>query len=181
MAIPDSRLVCARDKPRCSKTRSPQRKPQLAAPCSVLRSQRIGPGKAKSYIANNLGAWLKLLSIKLCNFWNAFQYDDLSIITNLREQGVVLPGIYFGIVAALGLPGMLLAWRFAPQSRWVTAAVFLHMFSLLAVFITERYRLAVVPGLLLFAVFGLSILWESCVLGDYRRIAVYAAPLLSDR
>jgi Tfp pilus assembly protein PilF len=54
----------------------------------------------------------------------------------------------------------------------------LHMFSLLAVFVTERYRLAVVPGLLLFAVFGLSILWESCVIGNYRRLAVYAALLV---
>lgn len=134
--------------------------------------------KARSYISNNFGAWLKLIALKLRNFWNAFQYDDLSIITNLREQGVVLPGIYFGIVVALGLPGMLLAWRFAPQSRWITAAILLHMFSLLAVFVTERYRLAVVPGLLLFAVFGLSILWESCVAGDYRRLVIYLTLLV---
>ena len=134
--------------------------------------------KARSYINNNFGAWLKLIALKFRNFWNAFQYDDVSIITNLREQGVVFPGIYFGIVAALGLPGMLLAWRFAPQSLWITAAILLHMFSVLAVFITERYRLAVVPGLLLFAGFGLSILWKSCVAGDYRRLVVYATLLV---
>jgi hypothetical protein len=134
--------------------------------------------KARSYIGNNFGAWLKLITLKLRNFWNAFQYDDLSIITNMREQGVVLPGIYFGIVAALGLPGMLLAWRFAPQSRWITAAILLHLCSLLAVFVTERYRLAVVPGLLLFAVFGLSILWKSCVAGDYRGLAIYVTLLI---
>jgi hypothetical protein len=134
--------------------------------------------KAKSYISNNCGAWLKLIALKLRNFWNAFQYDDLSIITNLREQGVVLPGIYFGIVAALALPGMLLAWRFAPQSLWITAAILLHMFSVLAVFITERYRLAVVPGLLLFAVFGLSLLWKNCVTGDYRCLVIYVTLLI---
>ena len=56
---------------------------------------------------------------------------------------------------------------------------YLHMFSLLAVFVTERYRLAVVPGLLLFAVFGLSVLWEKCcVAGKYRRLVAYAAVLL---
>jgi hypothetical protein len=86
--------------------------------------------------------------------------------------------LYFGMVAAFAIPGMLLAWRFAPQSRWVTAAILLHMTALLPVFVTERYRLAVVPGLLPFAVFGLSILWESCVLGDYRRLAVYATFLV---
>ena len=134
--------------------------------------------KARSYISNNFGAWLKLIALKLRNFWNAFQYDDLSIITNLREQRIILPGLSFGIVAALGIPGIFLAWRFAPQSRWITAAILLHMFSLLAVFVTERYRLAVVPGLLLFAVFGLSILWESCVAGDYRRLVVYITLLV---
>jgi hypothetical protein len=134
--------------------------------------------KARSYISNNFGAWLKLIALKLRNFWNAFQYDDLSIITNLREQRIILPGLSFGIVAALGIPGIFLAWRFAPQSRWIAAAILLHMFSLLAVFVTERYRLAVVPGLLLFAVFGLSILWESCVAGNYRRLVVYITLLV---
>jgi tetratricopeptide (TPR) repeat protein len=135
-------------------------------------------GKAKVYIESSFGAWLKLIGLKLCNFWNAFQYDDLSIITNLREQRIILPGLYFGIVAALAIPGMLLGWRLALQSRWVTAAILLHMAALLPVFITERYRLAVVPGLLLFAVFGLSILWESCVAGDYRRLALYCTLLV---
>jgi hypothetical protein len=134
--------------------------------------------KARSYISNNFSAWLELIALKLRNFWNAFQYDDLSIITNLREQRITLPGLSFGIVAALGLPGMLLAWRLAPKSRWVTAAILLHMISLLGVFVTERYRLAIVPGLLLFATFGLFVVWESCVAGKYQRLAVCAVVLL---
>jgi tetratricopeptide (TPR) repeat protein len=129
--------------------------------------------KARDYIKNNFGAWLRLLSIKLQNSWNAFQYDDLSIITSLREQRIVLPGLYFGVIAALGIPGLILAWRSVPQSRWITIAILLHMVALLPVFVTERYRLAVVPGLLLFAAFGLSVLWKSCALGNYRHLAAY--------
>ena len=45
----------------------------------------------------------------------------------------------------------------------------------MAVFVTERYRLAAVPGLLLFAAFGLWDFWESCVLAHYRRVIVYVA------
>src|SRR5437764_4862348 len=37
--------------------------------------------KAKAYIGHHFGAWLNLLWTKVCNFWNAFQYDDLSMIT----------------------------------------------------------------------------------------------------
>lgn len=134
--------------------------------------------KAEEYIVKNFAAWLRLMAVKLRNFWNAFQYDDLSIVTNLREQRIILPGLSFGIVAALAIPGMLFGWRLASRSRWVTAAILLHMVSLLAVFVTERYRLAVVPGLLLFAVLGLSILWESCVAGNYQRLAIYCALLV---
>ena len=131
--------------------------------------------KARNYIAHNFGAWLRLLGLKVVNFWNAFRYDDLSVITTLREEGVIFPGLSFGLVAALAIPGLLLAYFRFPLSRWVAAAIGLHMVSLLGVFVTERYRLAAVPGLLLFAAFGLWDFWESCVMARYRRAVVYVA------
>ena len=134
--------------------------------------------KAQSYIATYPGDWLRLLAIKFRNFWSAFQYDDLSIITILREQNVILPGIYFGLAAALGLPGILLAWSRVRASRWITGAIVLHMVALLTVFTTERYRLAIVPGLLIFAAWGLGELWSNVASGAYRRIALYAALLI---
>lgn len=133
--------------------------------------------KATSYIAENPAAWVRLLLVKITNFWNAFQYDDLSIITNLREGGVVLPGFRFGIVAALALPGMVLAAFSNPASRWVLAAVFLHMASLLGVFVTERYRLAAVPGLLLFAAFGLYTFWWAIATMRFGRVGLYSVLL----
>jgi Tetratricopeptide repeat len=133
--------------------------------------------RATNYIKGHFREWLKLLAIKLRNFWNAFQYDDLSIITNLREQGVILPGLYFSIVAALAIPGILFGWRVAPASRWVTAAILLSMLSLLPVFITERYRLVAVPGLLIFATLGLSILWRACACSRVATVAAYVGLL----
>jgi Tetratricopeptide repeat len=131
--------------------------------------------QAKKYITGHFGDWLKLLVLKLRNFWNAFQYDDLSIVTNLLEQGVILPGLYFGMVAALAVPGLLLAWWLAPPARWIVAAILLSMFGLLPVFITERYRIVAVPGLLIFAAFGLSLLWQACVTNQLRVATAYLA------
>ncbi len=116
--------------------------------------------KASAWIRAHPWDFLRLLGTKIRNFWSAFSYDDISVITALRDQSVILPGLGFGLVAALGLPGLLIAWRKIPGSRWLGAAVFLHMASLLTVFVTERYRLAAVPGLLLFAAFGLCELWR---------------------
>jgi tetratricopeptide (TPR) repeat protein len=131
--------------------------------------------KANSYVAANPGASLQLVGRKLRNFWNAFQYDDLSIITSLREQAIVLPGPSFGLAAALGLPGMLLAIAALRRSRWVAAAVVLHMASLLMVFVTERYRLAAIPGLLLFAAFALVVLWDYCARAQFLKAGAVLA------
>lgn len=129
--------------------------------------------KAKAYIATNPGAWLRLLWQKTLNFWNAFEYDDLGVITKLRHAGVIWPGLHFGLVAALAIPGIVLALRAFPASGWLLAAILLQMVSVLPVFVTERYRLAAVPGLLIFACFGLWRLAESCLVRRLSASALY--------
>ncbi|MEY2543396.1 MAG: hypothetical protein QOE81_857 [Verrucomicrobiota bacterium] len=130
-------------------------------------------GQAKMYVTSHPRDWLKLVARKLRNFWSAFQYDDLSIITSLREQGVILPGLSFGIVSALAIPGIFLGCWLAPRSRWVLAAILLSMLALLGVFITERYRLVAVPGLLVFAAFGLSMLWHALAAFELKTAVIY--------
>jgi Tetratricopeptide repeat len=154
---------------------------EAAAGRSLKRSEvsDYWASKARAYIRTNFGAWLKLICRKLGNFWNAFEYDDLSVITNLRQQRILLPGLHFGIVAALAIPGLLLSFRAFPASRWVATAIFLQMAAVLPVFVTERYRLAAAPGLLLFAAFGLMAFWQSCSSGSYRRLATYLGLLLA--
>jgi cytochrome c-type biogenesis protein CcmH/NrfG len=154
---------------------------EAAAGKSLKRSEvsLYWSAKARAYISANFGAWLKLECRKLGNLWNAFEYDDLSVIANLRQQRVLFPGPHFGIVAALSIPGLFFSLRAFPVSRWVAAAIFLHMAAVLPVFVTERYRLAAVPGLLLFAAFGLQAVWQNCSLGNYRALATYLGLLVA--
>jgi len=131
--------------------------------------------KAKAWIASDRPAWLALLGKKFANFWNAFQYDDVAAIPMLRTQHVLLPGPRFGVIAALALPGMLFAvWR-VPRARWIAAAVLLHMAALMPVFVTERYRLCAVPGLMIFASYGLVALWEWLVQRRWIEPLTYAS------
>src|SRR5438477_8340652 len=130
--------------------------------------------KARDYIAHHPLAWLRLLGLKLRNFWSAFQYDDLSIITNLREQGLTFPGIYFGLLAVLALPAMILTWNAVRLGRWITGAILLQMLALLPVFTTERYRLPIVPGLAVFAAFGVVTLFSNLAAGNVRPVLSYA-------
>jgi Flp pilus assembly protein TadD len=146
-----------------------------AAAGRVMRRSEVSrywSNKARDYIAANPSAWLSLLARKLGNFWNAFEYDDLGVIANLREHRVLFPGIYFGLVAVLGISGAIFSWRAFPVSRWVAAAILLHLAAILPVFVTERYRLAVVPGLLVLAGLGLHRLWVHIASGNYRNAAL---------
>lgn len=154
---------------------------QSAAGRSLKRSEisAYWSARARTYIKDNFGAWLKLMGRKLENFWNAFEYDDLGVISNLRETGLLFPGIRFGIVAAFALPGLVFSWRRFPASRWVAAAVLLHLAAVLPVFVTERYRLAAVPGLLIFAAFGLQLLWQNSVSAHHGKVILYLGLLLA--
>ena len=84
---------------------------EKAAGRPLKRSEvsKFWSAKASAWIHEHPAAWLRLVGVKIRNFWNAFQDDDISVITALRDQGIIFPGISFGLVAALGLPGLLIA------------------------------------------------------------------------
>ena len=133
---------------------------------------------ASQYIHEHPADWLRLEARKLGNFWSGFQYDDLGILSTFQEDGVLLPGPGFGWVAMLALPGLALAAVRRPRAWWIIAAVGLHMASLMTVFITERYRMAAVPGLLLLGSFGVVEGWREWRDRRWLPVAAYAGVLL---
>jgi tetratricopeptide (TPR) repeat protein len=154
---------------------------EAAAGHPLKRSEvsRYWSQKARDFIASNPGPWIKLLARKFGNFWNAFEYDDLGVIVNLRKNGVVLAGLHFGLLAALGLAGAIFSWRTFPISRWIVAAVALQATAILPVFVTERYRLPVVPGLLVLAALGLYGLWKLFATANYAVAALQLSVVAS--
>ena len=131
--------------------------------------------QANAYISTQFSAWMRLMGVKFGNFWNSYQYDDLSIIKLLRDEGILLPGLKFGFVAALGLAGLIPVLLRFPRAGWVVAAVLLHMGALMPVFVTERYRLAAVPGLIILGAAGLWIFWENVVRSRWLPASAYLA------
>ena len=144
---------------------------EAAAGRSLKRSEvsQYWSSKARAYIVSNPGGWLKLLVRKFANFWNAFEYDDLGVIVNLRERGVPFPGLHFGLIGVLGLAGIIFCWRPFPASRWISAAIGLQLAAMLPVFVTERYRLPAIPGLLVLGAVGLKQFWRHLVQTDYGK------------
>ena len=151
---------------------------EMGRPLTRAEVSRFWSAKANAYIRENRPAWLRLMAVKFGNFWNAFQYDDVGAMKRLSDDGVLPPGLRFGLIAALGLAGMLPAIWLFPRARWVAAAVVLHMGALLPVFVTERYRLAAVPGLMVLAAFGLWQFWADLVRGRWLGAGAYFAVAL---
>lgn len=134
--------------------------------------------KARTWMAENPGEWIGLLGRKLANFWNGFEYDDLSALTILRENGILLPGLVFAVFSLLGLPGLVIAlWRGTFAARLVAGGVLAHLLVLLPVFITERYRLPAVPGLIVLSLCFLDFLVAAARGRRPARLAVGAALL----
>ena len=131
--------------------------------------------KGATYIRENFSDWLRLMAVKFANFWNAYQYDDVGAMKRLSDDGILPPGLRFGLIAALGLAGFLPAITLFPRSRWVAAAVLLHMCALMPAFVTERYRLAAVPGLMILAALGLWQLWVNLTRGHWLGVGTYLA------
>ena len=148
---------------------------EAGRPLKRAEVSRHWSAKASAYIHEHPREWLALMATKLKNLWSAAQYDDLSIITPLRDEGILTPGLRFGWVAVLALAGVAFAWRRHPRSRWIAAAVCLHLAALLPVFVTERYRLAAVPGLLLLAACGLSDLQQALAGRRWREVGARLA------
>jgi hypothetical protein len=135
--------------------------------------------QAHDYMARFPEAWMRLLVLKVRNFWNAFQYDDISVIPLFRERGILWPGLQWGLVAALGLTGAGIAVIRPGPARWVAAAVGLHMLAILPVFVTERYRLTAVPGLLCLGAYALWALWRAILQARWRTVASLAGGSLA--
>jgi Tfp pilus assembly protein PilF len=129
-------------------------------PLKNYEVSRYWSAKAHDYIAGHRADWLRLMGRKFVNFWNSFQYDDLSLITLFSNAGLLAPGPRFGWVAALAIPGMFMVVARRRRAGWIVGAVLLQMAALMPVFVTERYRLAAVPGMLLLGAYGLWEFWS---------------------
>ncbi len=141
------------------------------AKASELSGRRLTPGESSSFwlkrglgwIANHPAAWARLLLRKLIIFWNFYELPDNYNYYEVRQVllrpvgpiGILLfVPLYLvtlGLIAPLGLTGMLLTaarWRSLLLIYFVT---FGYMGTVLLFFNFARFRAPIVPFLCIFA------------------------------
>ena len=142
--------------------------------------------RAWGYIKGDPTGWLGLMGHKLGAFWHGDErgrnqpiyfwrtYSNV-LSASLWKAGIAFP---FGLVAPLALWGMLLSLRRIGPT-WPLLYVLSYCLGVVAFFVAARYRVPVLPVLLVFAAYGLWALWDWVRAGRWRSLGLGLAVCLA--
>jgi tetratricopeptide (TPR) repeat protein len=144
--------------------------------------------RGAAWIGAEPGAFVRLLARKTALFWNRLEIPNHFDLNFYERYSKVLRWTpsRFGLVAPLALLGIVLSWKRRRDLAVMHAFLCSYFLTLLAFFVTARYRLPVTPVLLLFAGYaGVGIVRfaragvaRGALPGRERRIALAAAAVL---
>lgn len=128
------------------------------------------------FISQKPGAWLKLVSKKLAYFWtgvevtnneDTYYFTRFSKVLGLLmwQKGIALP---FGIICPLALVGIIVTRKQWKRLLLLYGFIFFYMVSVLLFFVCARYRLPVIPVLLIFAGYTISYWYDRLRLRQYK-------------
>jgi tetratricopeptide (TPR) repeat protein len=134
---------------------------------------------AKRFIGEHPGAWLKLLVRKLSFAMSSYEVPQLEYYDFQKQYSPLLslPLPAFGVVAPLGLVGFWLSFR-RRRARLLTLFFAMYIFTIVAFFVVDRYRLPAVPPLIVGASFGLFETWRLVRGRAWRALAGVAGALV---
>jgi tetratricopeptide (TPR) repeat protein len=113
--------------------------------------------RARRFITEEPGAWLKLLVRKLAFVMNAYELPQLEYYDFQKRYSAVLslPLPSFSILAPLGLVGFWLSFR-RRRARILALFFAIYVLSIVAFFVLARYRLPAIPPLIIGAGFAVT-------------------------
>jgi len=130
---------------------------------SPAEASRFWWGESLRAIAADPSRWMHLLGVKLRLLLHRLEVtDNISIDFVKRWVPILrwpLPGWW--LIAPLGLAGLAaLAWTREPARVLLAAFVGAHVAGMLLFHVTDRYRVALVPALVILGVAALSDAWR---------------------
>ncbi|MBD3349207.1 MAG: tetratricopeptide repeat protein [Candidatus Eisenbacteria bacterium] len=145
----------------------------------------LGPSEVSAYwyrrgrrfLADRPGEAARLYLKKLVLFWDRHEIGsnkDIYYFGGMSPVFRTFSWLNFLVVAPLGLLGMIVSFRRRPGAFLLSLFVLSYMLSVLLFFVNGRFRLPVVPALILLAVSGGAWLIERLRSRDLRRFATGA-------
>ncbi len=128
--------------------------------------------KTVKYMAAHPRASLANFSKKFVLFWNNYEVHDLDTTYKSYKTISQWPFLTAGIIAALGLLGMMVPPGFDRKAFLLYWMVFIYLISVVVFFSASRYRLPAFSFLAIFAARFLYYFWELVKNKDIKKAAV---------
>jgi 4-amino-4-deoxy-L-arabinose transferase-like glycosyltransferase len=151
--------------------------------------EQLRPSQVSSYwmargaaeIRKDPTRWIQLEARKFGLFWNAYEvWNNRSVEVSKRFSWILrLPLVTFGVIAPLGLLGMVLTARRWRELVPVHAAIACYLLSALLFFVLSRYRLPATVLLIPFAAFATVDLIDRLRRREFRVASAEVAILVS--
>lgn len=128
--------------------------------------------QALNFIKSQPLNYVRLLGKKFALFWNGTEFvDEIEYYIFREESGLFkLPLFRFSLICPLGLLGIFLSWPKRSRIMPLYLFIFSLMLATVSFFINSRYRLIVVPYLIIFAAFALWQSLEMCKSRKYKSL-----------
>jgi tetratricopeptide (TPR) repeat protein len=116
-------------------------------------------GRAMDFIKSRPTRFLSNLVRKVFFFWSVFEVPQIEHLQFEKRYSWILriPSPTFGIVCPLGILGMILSLRKRRETYLLFLFVVAYSATIVAFFVVARYRLPMIPALLVFA--GYTVQW----------------------
>ena len=151
---------------------------------SPLKSSEIchfWRSRAADFISRYPLTFLKLLALKLYFFWGRRELDQIYTMKGMATLMPVLrlPLVTFFLIGPLSLLGLFFTFK-NPERKKILIALssIAYCLSLIPFFITDRYRIPIIPQLCLFASFALVRLFEGAKSRRWREFLPAVALLI---
>jgi tetratricopeptide (TPR) repeat protein len=150
-----------------------------------LRSSEVSGfwyGRGREFLFGHPRAAAALLLKKFVLFWNRYELPNNKDVYYFARMSLVfrsLAWLNFGVIAPLGVLGAIVSLRRRrPAAALLALFALAHMVSVVLFFVCSRFRIPVVPVVVVFAAAGLLWLWDRARAMDLRRLLGGAAVVL---
>jgi len=129
--------------------------------------------RAVDFIKTHPGAFIHNMVRKVFFFWSVYEIPQIEHLPFERQYSWILrlPTPSFGIVGPLGAIGMVLALRRRKEAWLLLMFSLAYSASIITFFVVARYRLPMVPALMVFAAYYIIWLAAAARAGTWRPIA----------
>jgi tetratricopeptide (TPR) repeat protein len=129
-------------------------------------------GRARRYIADNPGRFASGLLRKVFFFWSVYEVPQIEHLPFEKRYSALLriPSPSFGLICPLGIVGIVLSLRKRKSAALLLLYILAFSITIIAFFVVARYRLPMVPALMVFAGFTIAYLIDAGVRGRWRQI-----------